>query len=123
MNDNSRLKIILQAFLGVIFLATYFWLFSHSKIETLVRLQAPKSEILAQAEKTFNESPAGEYDLEREVGVGLDDDLAYYAQTHLKTDSARAVLPIGKMKFSTKTRRGKDLSAPSMAGLTWRAKR
>jgi sigma-B regulation protein RsbU (phosphoserine phosphatase) len=96
----NKFKSLFQAFLGLIFLAVFFWLFSHSRINRLIQLRVPKSEILARAEQAFKASPVGKYHLTKKVNVDLNEDLTYYAQSLLQKDGANAFLPIGSWEVA-----------------------
>jgi hypothetical protein len=100
MNFDSRLKSILLALIGVLFLAFYFWLFGDSKPMQLLRMQTTKEEILAKAEQAFKSSPLGQYDWPHTLQMNINDELFRYAQTARNSDKTKMQLPLGQWEVA-----------------------
>ncbi|MFQ5823990.1 MAG: PP2C family protein-serine/threonine phosphatase [bacterium] len=95
MNTVQRIKCIFLALLGVIFIATYFWLFEKSKLANLLHLHVSKREILAKAEQAYQESPLAKYKLSEKVNIIINKNLLHYAQLNVDGDSSKAFFPVG----------------------------
>ncbi|MGH7492274.1 MAG: SpoIIE family protein phosphatase [bacterium] len=91
-----KLKPLVFALLGILCILAYFFLFAQSQIGQILPLQKSKEEILAQAERALQQSPLGQYELQREVRVELNDDLSRYAQLSVDKGSLLAQLPLGR---------------------------
>ena len=100
MNFDSRLNSIFLALAGIVGIAIYFWLFSHSKALELLRIQNTREEILAKAEQAYQQSPLAQYNWRHSLRVTVDDDLFRYVQKSPNGDSAKSVLPIGQWEIT-----------------------
>jgi hypothetical protein len=110
MRFDPRLKSIGLAFLGICCILAYFWLFTKSKVNRLLQIDVPRSEIVVKAEKIFKQSPLGQYDLTQSVDVRVDDDLLRYLQTSGQSESANSPSLLGYwvISWKGKVETGKD---------------
>ena len=100
MKLDSRVKSILLALLGIAFSVAYFWLFSHTKVSSLLRFEAPPRDVLMKAREAYERSALSEYNLDRRIRVNVDKDVSHYAQMYLETDQLERALTAAEWAIS-----------------------
>lgn len=100
-----RLNPLLFAIFGIVAMISYFFLFAQTRIGRLVDSDRSREEILAQAEALLRASPVSYYELEREVEVVIDEDLARYAQLTAKKNAAQPRFSVGRWEITWQNKR------------------
>lgn len=96
---NKQLSIFL-AVIGCMLMAAYFGLVSNSQIVQFFKQKIPKSEILAKAEKEFNNSDLADLDLTRKIQMDIDKKLLHFVQLYLNDEKYYGQVPVGQWQVT-----------------------